>query len=92
MAEKKPPLKKKSFKISRGTIITVIVLLAIFAIINFIAFPMLFKIETPQNQAQLPIIKRGDVQFVDAETAKRALVVPPLIAPDNAIGKTNPFE
>lgn len=92
MAEKKPRLKKSSFKISKGTIITVVFLLAVFAIINFIALPMLFKTEAPQNRAQLPVIKRGDIEFVDAEAAKRTLVVPPLIAPDNAIGKTNPFE
>ncbi|MGB9695309.1 MAG: hypothetical protein ACPLZB_04925 [Caldisericaceae bacterium] len=92
MKEKQPSLKKRNFKISTGTIITIVVLIAIFAIINFVVFPMVFKTESPQNVVQLPIIKRGDVEFVDQEVAKRTLVVPPLVAPENAIGKANPFE
>jgi flagellar basal body-associated protein FliL len=92
MVEKQPVSKRKSFKISKGTIIIISILIAIFAIVNFLVFPILFKTQVSPEQVQLPIINRGDAAFVNSELSKRALVVPTLVAPNNAIGKQNPFE
>ncbi len=84
--------KKSNFKISKGTIYTILILVAIFALLNFVVFPIMFRTATIHNEAQLPIIKRGNIPFVDSEVERRYLEVPPLVAPADKLGKQNPFE
>ena len=81
---------KKPFKISRGTIITIIIIILIFVGWNLM-LPRLFKVEEIVN-VTLPSVKRGNIEFVDNQVQNRTLTVPPLTAPPNDIGKQNPFE
>jgi len=81
---------KKHFKISRGTIITIIIIILIFVGWNLM-LPRLFKVEEIVN-VTLPPIKRGNIEFVDNQVQNRTLTVPPLTAPQTDIGKQNPFE
>lgn len=81
---------KKPFKISRGTIITIIIIILIFVGWNLM-LPRLFKVEEIVN-VTLPSVKRGNIEFVDNQVQNRTLTVPPLTAPQTDIGKQNPFE
>jgi hypothetical protein len=93
MADAKKDTKKKTkkpFRISRGTIITIIVIIAVFIGWNLM-LPRLFKVEEIVN-VTLPSVKRGNIEFVDNQVQNRALTVPPLTAPQTDIGKPNPFE
>jgi len=93
MADIKKDTKKKTkkpFRISRGTIITIIVIIAVFIGWNLM-LPRLFKVEEIVN-VTLPSVKRGNVEFVDNQVQNRTLTVPPLTAPQTDIGKQNPFE
>lgn len=93
MADIKKDTKKKTkkpFRISRGTIITIIVIIAVFIGWNLM-LPRLFKVEEIVN-VTLPSVKRGNIEFVDNQVQNRTLTVPPLTAPQTDIGKQNPFE
>jgi len=81
---------KKPFKISKGTIITIIIIILIFVGWNLM-LPRLFKVEEIVN-VTLPSVKRGNIEFVDNQVQNRTLTVPPLTAPQTDIGKQNPFE
>ncbi|MGB9793715.1 hypothetical protein [Caldisericum exile] len=81
---------KRSFKISKETIILVIIILVIFAGWNLV-LPYLFKVEEVKN-VSLPQIKRGNVEFINKQIENRTLQVPTLIPSGNQLGKQNPFE
>lgn len=87
---KKDVKTKKPFRISKETIIIVIIILIVFVGWNLL-LPRLFKVEEVRN-VSLPQVKRGNVEFVDKQIESRKLDVPTLIPPENNIGKQNPFE
>ena len=90
---KKKLSKRRKFKISKSTIYTIAIIIAIFLIWQFIVVPMLIgTIEIPPV-GHIPEVKRGDVKFVDNQLSERVLKnVPSLIPPKEDIGKKNPFE
>jgi len=90
MNEKK--VIRKRVQISKGTMITIIIIIGAFLIWNFVILPRLFAPEVVHQPPQIPTVKRGNISFINGEMEKRKSDVPPLIAPENAIGKTNPFE
>lgn len=90
MKDKK--IRKRKLTISPATIIIILILLIGFAVLNFYVFPKIYESQKGPVIVDIPRIKTGNSAFVDEELEKRKLLVPPLIAPDNAIGKNNPFE
>ena len=90
---KKKLKKRKKFKISRVTIYTISIIIALFIVWQLVLVPMLVGPITAPTVAQIPVVKRGDIKFVDDQLSKRVLNnVPSLIPPKNDIGKKNPFE
>ncbi len=85
---------KRSFKrnISNGTIITILIIFALFAIWNFYLLPKIFEPKKIHMPAEIPVVKRGNIAFINTEIEKRQMTVPALIAPKDALGKPNPFE
>lgn len=80
------------FKISTGTIVAIIIILAIFAVWNFFVLPRILEAGKVHQPAEIPTVKRGDISFINNEIKIREMTVPTLIAPQNALGKANPFE
>lgn len=85
--KQKKPVK---FKVSKETIIIILVLLFIFFAWNA-ALPYIFKIEKVTN-VSLPQVKRGNVEFIDEQIQARKVPVPPLEPQPTDLGKQNPFD
>ncbi|BAL81187.1 hypothetical protein [Caldisericum exile] len=81
---------KKPFKISKETIIIIIIILVVFAGWNLL-LPRLFKVSEVKNIA-LPQVKRGNIEFIDKQIENRTLQVPSLVPSNTQLGKQNPFE
>ncbi len=85
--KQKKPVK---FKISKETIIIILVLLFIFFAWNA-ALPYIFKIEKVTN-VSLPQVKRGNVEFIDEQIQIRKVPVPSLEPQPTDLGRQNPFD
>ncbi len=90
---KKKKLRKKKAIISKSTMYTIAIIIAIFVVWQVILLPrMIGSIRIPPV-GHIPVVKRGDIKFVDGQLSKRVLTnVPSLTPPVNDIGKKNPFE
>ncbi|MCD6107297.1 MAG: hypothetical protein J7J57_03730 [Caldisericaceae bacterium] len=88
---KKKKRRRKSV-ISKGTWFTVFILVAVFFVFNFYLMPKLFAPKEALPAIEIPKITRGDIELVDKQLQDRAIVIPPLTAPEEEIGKQNPFE
>ena len=84
-------IRRKSI-ISSSTWYTIIVLVTLFLVWNYYLMPKMFTIEKAQPIAEIPKIRRGDVDFVNKQIKNRAIKIPPTKAPSSDIGKQNPFE
>ncbi len=91
VATKKKGRRRKPV-VSRGTWFTVFILIAVFLVLNFYLMPKLFAPKEALPVAEIPKITRGDIELVDKQLQDRAIVIPPLDAPEEEIGKQNPFE
>ncbi len=89
----KKKTKRRKIRISSSTLYTIIIIIALFAIWQWVLVPMLIgNIEVPPV-GQIPPVKRGDIKFVDQQISKRVLKnVPSLVPPKEDIGKENPFD
>jgi hypothetical protein len=90
--DEKEQKKKTKLNISRGTIIAILIIIAVFAVWNFVLMPRIFVTKKVHMPAEIPTVKRGNIVFIDNEVKVRQMTVPTLIAPKDAIGKPNPFE
>jgi len=90
MAKAKEKTTRKPFKISKETIVIIVIILVVFVAWNLI-LPHLFKVQEVKD-VTLPQVKRGNIEFIDSQIQNRTLQVPPLIPPENTLGKQNPFE
>jgi signal peptidase I len=89
----KKKLRKRKFKISKSTIYTIAIIIAIFLIWQFIVVPMLIGSISMPPVGHIPEVKRVDIKFVDNQLSERVLKnVPSLTPPKEDIGKKNPFE
>jgi len=88
---KKKKRRRKSV-VSKGTWVTIFILIAVFLALNFYLMPKLFAPKEALPAVEIPKITRGDIEFVDKQLQDRAIVIPPLKAPEKEIGKQNPFE
>jgi hypothetical protein len=91
ITKKKRRRRRKSI-VSKGTWVAIFILIAVFLAWNFYFMPKLFAPKEFLPAAEIPKITRGDVEFVDKQLQDRAIVIPPLEAPEEEIGKQNPFE
>ena len=89
----KKKTKRRKIRISSSTLYTIIIIIVLFAIWQWVLVPMLIgNIEVPPV-GQIPPVKRGDIKFVDQQISKRVLKnVPSLVPPKEDIGKKNPFD
>jgi hypothetical protein len=90
--KEKEQKKKAKLNISKGTIIAILIIIALFAVWNFILMPKIFETKKVHMPAEIPTVKRGNITFINEEIQKRQMTVPTLIAPENTLGKPNPFE
>lgn len=88
---KKKRRRRKS-AVSKGTWFTIFILVAVFLAWNFYLMPKLFAPKEALPVVEIPKITRGDIELVDKQLQDRAIVIPPLEAPEEKIGKQNPFE
>ncbi len=90
---KKKVIKKRKIRISKFTLYAIAVLVALFIVWQFVIVPMIVgNINTPPV-GQIPVLKRGDVKFVDQQLSKRVLKnIPSLVPPKEDLGKENPFQ
>jgi len=82
---------KRPFRISRGTVVIILVLIVVFVVWNYWILPSLFKVSEVKN-ITLPPVKRGNIEFIDKQINNRTLQVPTLAPPQGTLGKQNPFE
>ncbi|MEA3314152.1 MAG: hypothetical protein U9Q18_07240 [Caldisericota bacterium] len=88
---KKKKRRRKSV-VSKGTWFTIFILVAMFLVLNFYLMPKLFAPKEALPAVEIPKITRGNIELVDKQLQDRAIVIPPLEAPEEEIGKQNPFE
>ncbi len=90
---KKKIKRRKKFKISKVTIYTISIIIVLFIVWQLVIVPMLVGPITVPPIAQIPGVKRGDIDFVNDQLSKRVLKnVPSLVPPKSDIGKKDPFE
>jgi hypothetical protein len=88
--DKKEKTAKKPLRISKETIVIILIIVVVFVAWNLL-LPYIFKVQEVKN-VTLPQVKRGNIEFVDKQIQNRTLQVPTLIPPENTLGKQNPFE
>ena len=85
--------RRVRIRISRGTIITICILVAVFAILNYEVFPRLFVI-TPVKNVTIPAIRQGNLEYIQKQIENRSMIKIPSMTtlPPIQVGKQNPFE